>query len=220
MFATTAAQMLRTAGYRTRVMRGFLLDYDDYDRVARQTIVTPDNLHMWPEVCLDGWHWIPLEPTPGFPEPVNTMTAWQWLMGQIALFYLWVTHHPLISFAFVAFCSLLFWFRRELFAFFGLARWWLTFIFMPSRRLKATRQLLDTRFWAAGIPRPNFATIGTWYSQINDESDFHFYNFWQKESFSRRSQSPEKKAVRSACEEIVSELSFRRIYEFAKSHNK
>ena len=66
LFATSAAVLLRSLGYQTRVISGFYADPDNYDRIAKATGVFPNNLHFWTEVQTDHGHWISVEPTPGF----------------------------------------------------------------------------------------------------------------------------------------------------------
>ena len=220
LFATVATQMLRTAGYRARLTSGFLVKEEDYDRVARQSIVMTENAHMWPEICLDGWHWIPVEPTPGFPEPVNAMTTWQRIKTMISNGIIWMWQHPIRTGLFLTVCGLIAWYRRELMAGFYWLTWLGQVLLMPQRRLKATRQLIDAWFWTAGVPRPKFSTIGSWWSQVQDTSQFRFIDYWQSQNFSSDASTFENKQVYRACVNVASALSFWRIRSFANQKRK
>lgn len=217
-FASAATQMLRAAGYKTRLNRGFLVQRRDYSRASGQSVVTSDNLHMWPEVCLDGRHWIPVEPTPGFPIPYSHLTWWQWSKIQAAHCMLLVRQNPVASLLVMLAIGCLVRFRWESMAGLSWLAWSFVFQLFPSRRLTATRKLIDRRFWAAGSPRPQFTGISEWFSKPDPEAARTFCNFWQIENFSSSQKSslqPEK--VTLACRQIVGGLSLRRIRSFIKS---
>ena len=216
-FASVGTQMLRAAGYKARLKRGFLVQSRDYNRVSGQSIVTSENLHMWPEVCLDGWHWIPVEPTPGFPIPYNHKTWWQWSKGQVAYCVSLIKQHPVQSLLAMLVIGCLYRFRWELIAGLSWITWYLAFQLFPSRRLKATRKLIDRRFWVAGSPRPKFTAITDWFSEPDPDSARSFCQFWQIENFSLAQKSSlQREKVALACRQIVGNLSLRRI----KSHIK
>ena len=216
-FASVATQMLRAAGYKARLKRGFLIQSKDYSRVSGQSIVTSDNLHMWPEVCLDGWHWIPVEPTPGFPIPYNHLTWWQWSQGKAVACVSLIKQHPVTSLLAFLVLGCLYRFRWEWIAGLSWIVWNFVFQLFPSRRLKATRKLIDRRFWAAGSPRPEFTAISDWFSQPDPEASRSFCHFWQIENFSLAQKSSlQREKVSLACRQIVGNLSLRRI----KSHIK
>lgn len=220
LFATAATQILRAAGYRTRLAKGFLIDKDDYDRVANQSAVTADNMHVWPEVSLDGWHWIPVEPTPGYPIPYSHQTILQWAQAQILAAIRWVVLRPVTSVLFTLITLALVRFRREVFAFVYWLIWLSAGTLMPARRLSLTRRLIDIRFWAAGFSRPRFATITEWFSQIDPEIGQDFFRFWQINNYRTR---PLEKNLRgeitSACKSAVAELSYQRIKVFVRQTN-
>mgnify|MGYP000011514672 FL=1 len=214
MFATTATQMLRLAGYRTRLRSGFLVQRKDFDRVSRQSVVDKSNLHMWPEVCIDGRKWIPVEPTPGYPLPCNVQTFWQWAKVKVVGGINWSLAHPLFSSLALgfAFCSI--WFRREL----VVTGCWLLWRFVvmgpASLRLRFTRQLLDLRFWAAGLPRPAFVPIGQWYSRVEPESASEFIRCWHEANFSQAGIDSRPSQSLNVCKQAVATLTYRRIRNF------
>ena len=211
-FASVATQILRAAGYRTRLKSGFLVSDKDYDWVAGQSIVTSENLHMWPEVCLDGRRWIPVEPTPGVPKPYHHLTWSQWCMTQAANGITLVKQHPILSLLTVVMLGFLFRHRWEMTAGLSWLVWYFVFGLFPARRLKATRKLIDLRFWAAGSPRPAFEAVSNWFCQPDPNAAKQFCHFWQIQNFSRAQRpSLQGENVAIACRQIVNELSFKRI---------
>lgn len=214
LFATTATQMLRLAGYRTRLRSGFLVQRKDFDRISRQSVVDKSNLHMWPEVCIDGKRWIPVEPTPGFPAPCNVQTILQWTKVKVAAAINWALGHPLFAsliFGF-AFCSV--WFRKEIVMTVCWLLWRLVVMGPAKLRLQFTRQLLDLRFWAAGLPRPAFVTINDWYSQVEPHAASEFIQCWHQANFSQAGWDSHSGQTLSVCKQAVATLTYRRIRNF------
>ena len=193
----------------------------DYDRISNQSVVTAENLHMWPEVSLDGWHWLPVEPTPGYPVPYSHQTWWQWLQARAGGCIGWIRDNPFKTISALLFGSLLIVYRRECFSWLSWLVWLVAFLLFPAKRLKYTRQLIDVRFWVAGLPRPAFAPISCWFSQVDNEIDARFFQFWRTESYctNPRTQLPGKEIV-AACQEIEAKLSFQKIKRFAKHLTK
>jgi hypothetical protein len=68
-FASAAAVLLRSLGFSTRLVNGFYVSPDHYDRATRHTPVVDEDLHFWPEVLLTTGDWLVLEPTPGYEVP-------------------------------------------------------------------------------------------------------------------------------------------------------
>lgn len=75
-FATTAALLLRTLNYPTRVVSGFYADPHDYDATSRHTPVRKKDAHFWTEVRLGNGAWITLEPTPGYDVLLPPLGWW------------------------------------------------------------------------------------------------------------------------------------------------
>ena len=88
---------------------------------------------------------------------------------------------------------------------------------MPSRRLKLTRQLIDTWFWAAGLPRPVFVSTKKWSSQVDAAAGQTFFQYWWIDNFSNQPGAFSSHEVLAACRQIVSDLSFFRIKSFART---
>jgi len=216
LFASTATQALRSAGYRARLASGFLVQRKDFDRQANQSIVTGENLHMWPEVSLDGSHWIPVEPTPGLPVPYSHQTTWQFVKSTLIGFFKIASRNPIASLSLVSLIVLAYKFWSDLTVALSWGVWSIVVTTFPSRRLIATRRLLDIRFRAAGIPRPEFATIFDWFSRVDRKMNNDFFTYWQISNFSN--QVTDGHAVSIACQQISRDLSFPKIKHFAKKH--
>lgn len=220
MFATTAIQVLRAAGYEARLASGFVVRKRDFVRTANQSIVSSENFHVWPEVRIDGSHWIPVEPTPGYPIPISHQSAWKKLTSSMSLALGWLMRHPLS--AIVTLMSLTFLFRRRK-TILSFCFWfiWCGLFFVNSRwRLRTTRRLLDIRLWAAGLPRPPFSTIANWCNQIIPYKHCDFFLHWNQEQFSSAANSGvDRVRVEQSCRKIVAEFSLKRIKSFVKQNH-
>ncbi|HEY8552353.1 MAG TPA: transglutaminase-like domain-containing protein, partial [Thermaerobacter sp.] len=64
-FASAAVVMLRSIGLPARWVEGFIVSTGGQPGTY---LVTPAQAHAWPEVLIPGYGWIPLEPTPAYPE--------------------------------------------------------------------------------------------------------------------------------------------------------
>jgi hypothetical protein len=218
LFATTATQVLRAAGYRTRLASGFVVEDDDYDRIAQQSVVTSDNAHMWPEVCVDGWHWIPVEPTPTYSIPFSHQTWWQWTKAQLGVCIYWAWSNPVTTLGSIFLLITLYRSRKELIACACWFLWATAVLLIPRNRLKLTRQLIDVRFWAAGLPRPRFASAKEWFSQVDQSISNQFFQFWWADNFcSQPDARVAPHEVMTACRQLVEELPFSRIKSFAQT---
>ena len=220
LFASTATQALRCAGYKTRLASGFLATRDDYDRISNQSIITSDNFHMWPEICLDGWNWLPAEPTPGFPIPYNTMTLGQMVASAFAWLLNLVIFHPIQSFAFLALVYATYYFWRVIVANLVWVGWGVGLTLLPKYRLTLTRKLIDLRFWAANLPRPEYQTPTNWISQVDGETSGDFIRLWQADNYHPGFDSKSAKGeIYQACRTIVQALTVQRIRLSAHQNN-
>jgi len=211
MFATTCAMCLRSAGYKTRIASGFLIQKRDYDARARQSVVTARNLHLWPEVCLDGKFWIPVEPTPGYPIPYSTQTLSQWITAQATMIWRWLLSHPLTAILCSVTISLAVIFRAEWITSTMLGWWFLVRIFWPRRLLKTTRQLIDLRFWFSGNRRPASQTINAWYTRVDARSTATFCRLWNAENYSDKTFLVPNQTLALTCHQALNALSLKRI---------
>ena len=190
----------------------------DYVRVARQSIVTADNLHMWPEVCLDGEFWVPVEPTTGYPIPYSTQTALQWITAKVSMAWGWILANPVSVALMVGFVSLAFVFRAQWITSLAFGWWLIVRTFWPQRLLKTTRQLIDLRFWFAGDRRPGSQTIDVWYARVESNALSAFFNLWNAQNYSEHTASLPSQDLVLACHGAISSLSLNRIKRFRNAN--
>ena len=165
MFATSAAVMLRKLGYPTRLATGFYVRPDRYDRLARQTPVLGEDVHVWAEVCIDGKHWIPIEPTPGYEPPSEAQSWTQWAATVVASLFSWVRDHWLfIGLGLSVVVVSLIW-RRAFLDCIASGTWRLLGRGSAENRIRWTIWLIDRRAHLAGNPRPRRTTLAQWYSR-------------------------------------------------------
>ena len=166
LFATTAAMLLRSLGYPTRLVTGFYARPERFDRQAGQTAVLKEDLHVWAEVGIDGRHWIAIEPTPGYEPPRESLT-WRQRAAQIvrAAVRSLEQHWLAILAAFLA-GVIAVWQRRSLgrCPAVGLLVGRGTRFGGPARDLDL--HLLEWRAWLAGRSRPAHATLARWYAPL------------------------------------------------------
>ena len=168
LFATTAAIILRELGYPTRLVTGFYADRDRYDHRAGQTTVLAEDVHVWVEVNIDDRTWVPIETSPGYEPPRESLT-WRQHVAQVCdSVRRWFGNH-LAAIALSLTVAVTGWFTRI---------HWLDGAFMlvcriawgidSRRRVLWTMRLLEWRAWLAGHRRPNFKTLSHWYGALSD----------------------------------------------------
>ena len=170
MFATTAAVLLRGLGYPTRVVSGFYADPADYDRRSKQTIVRKKNVHFWVEAQVAGGHWLPLEPTPGYAEPLRLLTWQQWWARLGADWLDWASTHRFAIGIVVLLLLAAAFARRWLSDLASYGVWQMACRGEPARRVLWTVRLLEWRGRMAGSRRPGTTTFARWYAQLPADS--------------------------------------------------
>lgn len=176
LFATTAAVLLRSLGYPTRLVSGFYARPERFVAKTRHTRVIEEDVHMWVEVCIDGYNWVPLEPSPGY-EPPPLQLTWQERIAEFGRWFgewCWRQRGGLLAgmLLLVVAC----WQRRGLFDLTAWSVWWIGSCIgcrQPSdvkrvalterRRVWLTLRLVEWRAWMAGQARPSGSTLRSWY---------------------------------------------------------
>lgn len=217
VFATSCTMILRAAGYKTRLAKGFLVRKEDFDPLARQSIVTAQNMHFWPEVCLDGKFWIPVEPTPGYPIPYSSETMLQWLMAKANAFVAWIWRNPLSSLMYAMLVFLGVRYRANLITSLMLGWWNVVRLLWPAGLLRTTRQLIDLRFWAAGDKRPLSQTIKNWYSRVAPVGSNTFFDLWNARNYSSGPLSVSRTELVQPCREQIEQLTLKKIQDFVST---
>ena len=81
LFASSAACLLRSLGYPTRLVSGVYAHPRNYDQRTQHTAVFAEDAHFWCEVFIGCDTWITVEATPGYrilgPPPSLMARVWQ-----------------------------------------------------------------------------------------------------------------------------------------------
>ncbi|MGO9918617.1 MAG: transglutaminase domain-containing protein [Isosphaeraceae bacterium] len=165
LFATSAAVVLRTLGYSTRVVSGFYVSPAKYDARTHHTHVDREDVHFWAEVRFSG-SWVAIEPTPGYRLMGPSHSWLERIAGLIGATWLWLVGHPLpVALLAAAGCGAIQIRGR-------LLDWVTTLVWLLSRRRTSRRwilqtlRLIDHRARWAGRPRPPQSTPQRWYGAL------------------------------------------------------
>jgi hypothetical protein len=154
MFATTAASMLRVVGVPCRVVNGFWVDPESYDRKTGHSSVLAKDLHVWVEVSLDGKQWIPVEPTPSYPQPRYELTWPQQVHLACLSAYRWILRNPVLTLLLIAALSILIWNYKWIVHGYQILRWKTLIMLNPRVVVGQSAKLIDQRARLIGLPRP------------------------------------------------------------------
>lgn len=171
LFASTAAMLLRARGFPTRLVTGFYADPKDFEYATGQTVIRKEDLHTWLQVSIDGRHWISVEATPGFLNPIEDLTWFEAAeLGLIALGR-WIWFHPLTVLAIIAAAAWAIWARVWIVEL-SLTLWVALVGNTGSLRNRTLwlMWLLQCRGQLYGKPRPRYKTIRSWLSEVASDS--------------------------------------------------
>lgn len=165
-FAGAAAVMLRTLGYSTRLVSGFHVSPERYDRRQRHTAVLADDTHFWAEVFQMDSVWVPIEPTPGF-ELLGPPPTWLDRVVQAAVGAArWVAAHWIASLAACIVLAMARWRRDDLKDAWTLLCWRLWPAAESRARVMQTLRVVDTRLKLARQGRPRGCPPVAWFRKI------------------------------------------------------
>ncbi|QDT56580.1 Transglutaminase-like superfamily protein [Caulifigura coniformis] len=168
-FATAAALLLRSIGYRTRVVSGFYADDRDYEARSGHTAVKKDDVHFWTEAALVGNSWFTVEATPGYRilGPIESWSEWLRRQVETSLSYGW--QNRLMAGCLLAAMATLFACRRPL-----VDRvdefLWVVVTRRRSRPALSALSLLERRAARAGHPRPESTTASRWLMELKSRA--------------------------------------------------
>ncbi len=166
LFATSAAVLLRSLDYPTRLVSGFYVAPGRYDPRTRHTPVTEEDVHVWAEVLLPDGTWAAVEPTPGYELMAPSLSWLEVARTAIASAWRWARSNPAWIGLTVAMIAGLTRFRREVAdAVATLA--WMARPNPDARRcaIEALR-LVERRSRWAGLRRPPGWTPRRWFGAI------------------------------------------------------
>lgn len=210
LFAASAAVLLKSLGYETRVRSGLYASPDRFELVSRLTTVLPEDIHFWVEVKSSGGveyaeegeplpgTWITLEPTPGYdllyaPE---TLLAYLSRIGWSALTK--IATRPITTLLCCCLFGFLYAIRRTLLDTALLGVWSIGSQLSGPRELtRFTLRLLEWRAWLYGRSRPVGAPLGRW-DALSGNADFLSAACWAL--YGEGSSAPlPPDAIRNAC---------------------
>lgn len=166
LFASSAALMLRSLGYSTRIVTGFYADPRQFDRKSGHTPVTQEDAHTWVECSLGANYWATVEATPGYEvlDPPPSLIAR--IFAATQQLGLWVWDHRLTASAVLGCVALALAFRKALADLYCTAIWRWRVERDPRQRVLATVQLIEKRLASCGQQRPAAATLTTWLNRM------------------------------------------------------
>lgn len=186
LFAASAAVLLRSIGYETRVRSGFYASPIRYDRLARVTPVLAEDAHFWVEVrAQDGAAgpdsaacWIAVEPTPGYDLLYAPESLLGWLGRQARELYRGVCAKPLTASTLSIAAALAVAYRIVLIDVAVLGLWRLVAPWGDvRRRARVALRLVEWRAWAHRCRRPKGVPLGRW-NALHDNREFISVASW------------------------------------------
>ncbi len=162
LFASSAACLLRSLGYSTRLVSGFYAHSKNYDTRKHHTAVMAADAHFWCEVFIGSDTWIAIEPSPGYELPGPPPGLIDRLLQTAHLAWLAAVANavPLVVAALLT--ILLVAYSRSIRE--RLLTWhWRWFgNGTPQQRAVSLAALVDYRLLLAGQPRPAGTTLLRW----------------------------------------------------------
>ena len=162
LFASSAAVMLRTLGYPTRLIGGFYARPERYDEQKQHTAVLAKDAHLWCEVYIGASCWLTIEPSPGYeiiqPPPKLLTRIWNTLRAMGA----YVADNAVLLIVTLLLATALFVYRRFVQEFLLTLRWKMLSKVTVRRRAIRLAILIDHRLRLAGLGRKTGTTLRRW----------------------------------------------------------
>lgn len=171
-FATAAVVLLRSLGYRARLVSGFYASPERYDVRTRHTSVLQDDVHFWAEVLVAPECWVTIEPSPGYSILDPPPTLAERAARGLAFILQWAHKHITTLGCIVVLVTGSLGFRHVLLDRLATLTWWLRSASGASRCVQATLFLVESRSKWAGHPRPPGQTPARWYGLMLDGMAF------------------------------------------------
>ena len=168
LFATSAAVLLRSLGYQTRIVSGLYADPNNYDRMAKATGVHEHNVHFWMEIETENGHWVPVEATPGFEVLYARQTLLQATTSTITACIAQVLARPISSLMILVGMIGGFAGRRQLFGMAATQWWQLRLNTSPRQQVIRSVSLLQRLTTRKKSGRREGQTIDQWIESISE----------------------------------------------------
>lgn len=162
LFATAAVLALRSQGIPARMVSGFYVDPKNWNSKTGKTAVGPQDAHFWAEVHVGDGNWIPVEPTPGYTPPAESLSWLDHAIQAVLAAIIWcVAHWPWALSGLAALITAVL-ARRRLWSALGWSWWQANLALRPQHAVLATLQMLERSAREQGVPRPRHQPVATW----------------------------------------------------------
>ncbi len=180
LFATSAALLLRSLGYESRIVSGFYADPKNYERQSRITSVYAEDAHFWVEVLSSAAAgnrrgsapnaadcWIAVDPTPGFEVLLAPESLWTKLFARAALTWHALKRNPVLALSVAAMLAVA-WSRKAYLLDLSVTAWWLLVHRWGDIRYRVTStvRLLERRARVHGCPRAKGLSLSRWSDDV------------------------------------------------------
>jgi protein-glutamine gamma-glutamyltransferase len=166
LFASSAVLLLRSRGYPARLATGVYASPANFERTSRLTKVTPVDTHVWAEVCIEGCHWVTVEPSPGYASLQPRLTLSQSALAFTENLWLSIYHQPVTTAIIFAISAACIWYWRWLVVLGITLVWRGGMLLRPQRSLPITLWLMDWRLRLARLSRPDWMTPRAWLNRV------------------------------------------------------
>lgn len=217
LIATSAALMLRSLGYSTRLVNGFYASPENYELKSDHTPVLADDVHFWVEVKVgpSPSDWCTLEPTVGYEILGPPRSLYEKSVEALLLATYWVGRHWLFSLLVVVCAAGIYYYRYPI-TDFVVTGWLHRFRPRDQRRLLfRTLWLLEFRGRGSGQKRPTTMSLNQWLRLQAENvtisshclADLAHYVNWA--TFAPRSTDdssiPDSNQILVCCQQIINE---------------
>ncbi len=162
LFASSAAIMLRSLGYPTRLVSGFYANPERFDSHKRHTPVLAEDAHIWCEISVGARTWLTVEASPGYEILQPIPTFWQRVVQGLKAFLLRALQNWMLVLIAAVVAAVL-WRKRQMTADFLQTFWWTV---RPAGNIRArvlqTLRLFERRLRYLGLQRPAGMTLNRW----------------------------------------------------------
>ncbi|MGQ9650870.1 MAG: transglutaminase-like domain-containing protein [Phycisphaerae bacterium] len=224
-FASASAIMLHSLGYRVRLVSGFYVSPERFDRRTQHTPVQKDDVHFWLEVQLADGTWLTLEPTPGHDTLKPTPSMWARLLGEarslfIGVLQAWRGILTASCIVVVVVAS-----RRRLADLIVTLVWRFRGTRSWQEMSLRTLWLLDHRCRLAGRTRPAAMTPARWYGALTAAQDGQaedvreLVNAANQAAFAPATGTSAPKDLEQVCRRVVEHWTVRRFRQQASERS-
>ncbi|WP_339733621.1 transglutaminase-like domain-containing protein [uncultured Gimesia sp.] len=222
LIASSAALMLRSLGYSTRLVSGFYASPNDYDLKSDHTPVHSDDVHFWVEVKigLGAADWCTIEPTAGYTVLGPPLSLYERTVEALLAISGWIQIH-LISFLLTLGILITSFLLRYQMTDFLVTGWLKVFRTQDTRRfIFRTLWLLELRVRSKEQKRPVTMPLSQWLRlhagnfSINTACLLELAQYVNWASFapcaSDDSSGPGTEQIRDCCNRIINEACWKK----------